>query len=120
MAGAIRIDAHDRLGALHRMRIFKVTCAIYGAGAIATFVWMFQRLSGASSCIAGWESCEAATGSAALLALAWPAYWGGEALGTPLVLKSIPIEIGLAMLLGFASMVVFSLALNRLQRHEPK
>jgi hypothetical protein len=115
MAGAIRIDAHNRLGALHQLRIFKVTCAIYGAGAIATFVWMFQRLSGLSSCNAGWDSCEAATGSAGLLALAWPAYWGGEALGTPLALQAIPIEVGLAVLLGFASMVVFSLALNRLR-----
>jgi len=120
MAGAIRIDAHDRLGARHQLRILKVTCAIYGAGAIATFVWIFQRLSGASSCTAGWESCEAATGSAGLLALVWPAYWGGEALGTPLVLQAIPIEAGLAVLLGLAATIVFSLAWNRLQRHEPK
>ena len=102
------------------MRTFKVLCALYGAGVIATFAWLFLRLSGASSCTAGWESCQAATGPAGLLALAWPAYWGGKALGTPLAIKSIPLEIGLALLLGFAAMIVFTVAWNRLQRRGPQ
>ncbi len=97
------------------MKIFRVCCAIYGTCAMATFAWLFLRLSGASSCTADWDTCEAATGSAGLLALAWPTYWGGWALGTPLAMPSISIEGGLAMLLGFAATIVFTLALKRLQ-----
>ncbi len=97
------------------MKILKVSGAIYGACTIATFAWLFLRLSGASSCTAGWDSCEAATGSAGLLALAWPAYWGGWALGTPLEIQSISVEGGLALLLGFASTIVFTLAWKRFQ-----
>ena len=102
------------------MRIFRVSCAIYGACAIATFGWLFLRLSGASSCTAGWDPCEAVAGSAGLLAATWPVYWGGWALGTPLAIQSIPVEAislegGLALVLAFAATIVFMLAWKRLQ-----
>ncbi len=97
------------------MKIIKVSCAIYGAFAMATFAWLFLRLSGATSCAAGWDTCGAATGSAGLLALAWPSYWGGWALGAPLAIQSISVEGGLALLLGFAATIVFTLAWKRLQ-----
>ena len=102
------------------MWMIKVCCAIYGVCAIATFGWLFLRLSGASSCTAGWDPCEAAAGSAGLLAVTWPVYWGGWALGTPLVIQSIPVEAislegGLALVLAFAATIVFMLAWKRLQ-----
>ncbi len=97
------------------MKPLKIYGALYGVSAIATFAWLFLRLSGAAFCTAGWESCEAATGSAALLALAWPIYWGGWALGTPLAVQSVSIEGGLALLSGFAAMIVFTLAWRRFQ-----
>lgn len=97
------------------MKILKVSCVIYGACAIATFAWLFLRLSGTASCAADWDACEAATGSAGLLALAWPTYWGGWALGTSLAIQSMSIEGGLALLSGFAAMIVFTLAWKRFQ-----
>ncbi len=102
------------------MKTIKVSCAIYGVCAVATFAWLFLRLSGAASCAADWDICEVAAGSAGLLALAWPTYWGGWALGTPLAIRSISVEAislegGLALLLGLAATIVFTLALKRLQ-----
>jgi len=96
------------------LKTIRICCAIYGASTITTFAWLFLRLSGAASCTAGWDSCGAATGSAGLLALAWPVYWGGWALGTPLAIQSISIEGSLALVLGFAATIVFTMALKRL------
>ena len=114
-----RISAHDRREPFS-LKTIKVSCAIYGVSAVATFAWLFLRLSGASSCAMDWDICGAAAGSAGLLAVAWPVYWGGWALGTPLATPSISVEAislegGLALLLGFAAMIVFTLALKRLQ-----
>jgi len=114
-----RFGAHDRPEPFS-LKMFKVFCAIYGVSAVATFAWLFLRLSGASSCAMDWDICGVAAGSAGLLALAWPTYWGGWALGTPLATPSISVEAislegGLALLLGLAAMIVFTMALKRLQ-----
>lgn len=102
------------------MKILKVFCVLYGASALATFAWLFLRLSGASACAAGWETCGSVAGSAAALALTWPAYWGALALGAPLATRSISLLGSLALLLAFAALVVFTLAWDRLQRREPE
>jgi len=115
MATPIRTGAHDRPEPFS-LKILKITCAIYGVCAVTTFAWLFMRLSGAASCAADWDICEASAGSAGLLALAWPVYWGGWALAIRSIsVEAISLEGGLALLLGFAATIIFTLALKRLQ-----
>ena len=82
--------------------------AVYCAGIVATFAWLFFALSGTSICVASREACQSVIGLTGQLALAWPAYWGGRIAGEPTMLETLPFKVVVASVLVFAAVLVLA------------
>ena len=90
------------------MRLVRPFLAVYGAGVVGTFAWLFFTLSGTSVCAAGRESCQTVIGLSGQLALAWPAYWGGRIAGEPVMVETLPFKVVLASVLVFVAVLVLA------------
>ncbi len=90
------------------MRLISPFLAVYGAGIVGTFAWLFFALSGASVCAASRESCQTVIGLTGQLALAWPAYWGGRIAGEPVMVETLPFKVVLASVLVFVAVLVLA------------
>lgn len=90
------------------MRLIRPFLAVYGAGIVGTFAWLFFALSGASVCAASRDSCQTVIGLTGQLALAWPAYWGGRIAGEPVMVETLPFKVVLASILVFVAVLVLA------------
>ncbi len=90
------------------MRLVRPFLAVYGAGIVATFAWLFFALSGTSICVASREACQSVIGLTGQLALAWPAYWGDKIAGEPVMLETLPFKVVVASVLVFAAVLVLA------------
>ena len=72
------------------MRLVRPFLAVYGAGVVGTFAWLFFALSDTPVCAASRESCQTAIALAGQLALGWPAYWAGRIAGEPVMVETLP------------------------------
>ncbi len=90
------------------MRLVRPFLAVYGAGIVGTFAWLFFALSGTSACAASRESCQTVIGLTGQLALAWPAYWGGRIAGEPVMVETLPFKVVLASVLVFVAVLVLA------------
>ena len=90
------------------MRLIRPFLAVYGAGIVGTFAWLFFALSGTSVCAASRDSCQTVIGLTGQLALAWPAYWGGRIAGEPVMVETLPFKVVLASVLVFAAVLVLA------------
>ena len=90
------------------MRLVRPFLAVYGAGVVGTFAWLFFTLSGTSICAASRESCQTVIGLTGQLALAWPAYWGGRIAGEPVMVETLPFKVVLAAVLVLVTVLVLA------------
>jgi hypothetical protein len=90
------------------MRLIRSFLAVYGAGIVGTFAWLFFALSGTSVCAASRDSCQTVIGLTGQLALAWPAYWGGRIAGEPVMVETLPFKVVLASVLVFVAVLVLA------------
>ena len=88
------------------MRLVRPFLAVYGAGIVGTFAWLFFSLSGTSVCAASRESCRTVIGLTGELAFAWPAYWGGRIAGDPVMVETLPFKAVMATVLVFVAVLV--------------
>ncbi len=90
------------------MRLVRPFLAVYGAGVVGTFAWLFFALSGMSVCAASRESCQTVIGLTGQLALAWPAYWGGRIAGEPVMVETLAFKVVLASVLVLLAVLVLA------------
>ncbi len=95
------------------MKYLKPLLAVYGAGIVGTFAWLFFALSGTSACAAGRQVCQTVIGLTGQLALIWPAYWGGRLTGEPVTAPAGRVDLVLVALVVF----VATLAIARVHEH---
>ncbi len=89
------------------MKYLRPFLAIYGAGIVGTFAWLFFALSGASACASGALSCRVVVGLTGQLALVWPAYWGGRISGNAAMTPLVPVEVvAIAVLVFFVILLL--------------
>jgi hypothetical protein len=82
--------------------------AVYGTGTTATFAWAFVTLSGNSVCAASLKACGAIMGTVSTLALTWPNYWLARISGTPISASTLPLEVFVASVIGFAGILILT------------
>ena len=88
------------------MKYLRPILAIYGAGIVGTFAWLFFALSGTSACASGTQPCGIVVGLTGQLALVWPAYWGGRISGEDAMVPLVPIEVVAIAVLAFFVVVL--------------
>ncbi len=90
------------------MRLVRPFLAVYGAGIVGTFAWLFFALSGTSVCATSRESCQTVIGLTGQLAFAWPADWSGRIAGEPVMVETLPFKVVLASVLVLVAVLVLA------------
>ena len=98
------------------MKYLRPLLAIYGAGIVGTFGWLFYALSGITVCASYTETCRIVLGRSGQLALIWPAYWGGRISGTAAMTPLVSVKVVVVAVLVFFTVLLLALAYTRILR----